>query len=461
MMIDQAVRQGRLLSVIVLIVGVLGLAAALRMPVQMIPDLDTRIVRVETGWPGATPQDVEKEILLEQERYLRSIPNLRRMESFATMGEATVELEFPFGVDVNEVLIRVANALSQVPGYPENVDQPRLYSDSFSENAFMYFAVLPLEGNPQQLLDARENDVRWQTGEWGAFATDRAVRPVAPGTNITSPMGGGGAPGGPQMPVGPQAPAPQPGATPTAAVGGDFPSRMGAVLASAGLPQAVVAGILANGHYESGGRWNEAVGDGGTAHGALQWRNERVNNFQRVMGVHPSQAGPEQTAQFVLWELQNPQAAGMSPQQVQAILGAQDPREAAVLFSQHYERPNPRLANNERRAALALEYAGMGGGNVQYAQASMPNMPGQGRSIQEQAATGMVMPPPRQPPPQTPAQQRGDTLQNRVRELDIGEREQQMQTREEARSLMRALIGERLHGQVLHTRAVLMELNDL
>jgi DNA repair protein RecO (recombination protein O) len=35
------------------------------------------------------------------------------------------------------------------------------------------------------------------------------------------------------------------------------------------------------------------------------------------------------------------------------------------------------------------------------------------------------------------------------------------ETREEARNLMRALIGERLHGQVLHTRAVLRELSDL
>jgi DNA repair protein RecO (recombination protein O) len=34
-------------------------------------------------------------------------------------------------------------------------------------------------------------------------------------------------------------------------------------------------------------------------------------------------------------------------------------------------------------------------------------------------------------------------------------------TREEARALMRALIGERLHGQVLHTRTVLRELSDL
>jgi DNA repair protein RecO (recombination protein O) len=35
------------------------------------------------------------------------------------------------------------------------------------------------------------------------------------------------------------------------------------------------------------------------------------------------------------------------------------------------------------------------------------------------------------------------------------------ETRDEARSLMRALIGQRLHGQVLHTRAVLLALNDL
>jgi DNA repair protein RecO (recombination protein O) len=35
------------------------------------------------------------------------------------------------------------------------------------------------------------------------------------------------------------------------------------------------------------------------------------------------------------------------------------------------------------------------------------------------------------------------------------------QTRDEARNLMRALIAARLHGQVLHTRAVLRELSDL
>ena len=150
-MLEPMLRRGTLIAVITLIVALLGVLAALRVPVQMIPDLDVRIISVETRWSGATPQDVEKEILIEQEDVLRSIPSLQRMKSTASTGEAVIELEFPFGVDLNEALIRVNNALSQVPAYPENVDEPQLFANSFSANAFMYFRVQPLPGNPQSL----------------------------------------------------------------------------------------------------------------------------------------------------------------------------------------------------------------------------------------------------------------------------------------------------------------------
>ncbi|HEX7719362.1 MAG TPA: efflux RND transporter permease subunit, partial [Woeseiaceae bacterium] len=150
-MFEGVIRHGTILAVAVLVICVLGTLAALRIPVQMIPDLDVRVISVQTRWPGATPQDVEKEILIEQEEYLRTIPNLERMVSTASGEEATVELEFPFGTDINEALIRVNNALSQVPSYPENVDEPRLRASSFSQNSFMYFRVVPLEGNPFEL----------------------------------------------------------------------------------------------------------------------------------------------------------------------------------------------------------------------------------------------------------------------------------------------------------------------
>ncbi len=150
-MFESLIRRGTLMTVIAGIVGVIGVVAALTIPIQMIPDLQVRTISVETSWPGATPQDIEKEILIEQEEYLRSIPSLQEMNATASTGSAEIELEFPFDADITETLIRVTNALQQVPDYPTNVDQPRVLAESFSANSFMYFRVAPLDGNPRDL----------------------------------------------------------------------------------------------------------------------------------------------------------------------------------------------------------------------------------------------------------------------------------------------------------------------
>lgn len=148
-MFEFAVRKPVILTVAILIVCIFGINAVYEVPKQMIPDLDARVVSVRTTWPGATPQDVEKEIIVEQEDYLRNIPNLDRMVSTASTGSARIELEFSHGTDLTEVLIRVNNALAQVPDYPENVDEPRIVTTSTSDNPFMFFRVVPLPGNPQ------------------------------------------------------------------------------------------------------------------------------------------------------------------------------------------------------------------------------------------------------------------------------------------------------------------------
>jgi multidrug efflux pump subunit AcrB len=150
-MFETIIKRGTLMTVIILIISVLGVMAAFRIPIQMIPDLEVRTITVRTSWPGATPQDIEKEIVIEQEEYLRSIPGLQRILSSSSFSRASIELEFPFGIDLNETLIHVNNALSQVPSYPINVDEPRIYATSFSSNSFMYFRVAPLKGNPRNL----------------------------------------------------------------------------------------------------------------------------------------------------------------------------------------------------------------------------------------------------------------------------------------------------------------------
>lgn len=147
-MLLASLRHYTLVIVITLIIVLLSLAATVKLPVQMIPDLDSKTVSVITVWPGANPADVEQEILLEQERYLRSLANLKRLRSEANSGTGVIELEFNANVSMSDALQRVSNALSQVPGYPENVDQPRLETGAFSENPFLFYRLMPLAGNP-------------------------------------------------------------------------------------------------------------------------------------------------------------------------------------------------------------------------------------------------------------------------------------------------------------------------
>lgn len=142
-----AIERPVILTVAILILTLLGVLSIFNIPIQMIPDLDARVISIRTTWPGAAPQDIEKEILVDQEKYLSRIPGLDRMVSTATTGTAEIELEFPFSIGIEEALLNVNNALSQVSGYPENVDQPSIKAEAFSSNAFMYFRLMPLSGD--------------------------------------------------------------------------------------------------------------------------------------------------------------------------------------------------------------------------------------------------------------------------------------------------------------------------
>ena len=133
----------------------------------------------------------------------------------------------------------------------------------------------------------------------------------------------------------------------------DASQRMAAEFKRLGVPDAVTAGFLGNAHHESGFDPSKP-GDSGTAHGYFQHRLDRVDNFQRVTGAHPSRATPEQAAQFAVWELKNPKAAGMTPEQVSAIYAENDPARAAMLIQEYYERPK---VLDQRRAATAVGYS--------------------------------------------------------------------------------------------------------
>lgn len=122
---------------------------------------------------------------------------------------------------------------------------------------------------------------------------------------------------------------------------------------SSELPPQVVAGFLGNFDVEAG--YGGAQGDGGTASGIAQWRNDRRIAFKGMFGKEPHQASKQEQAQFVLYEMKNPGDAGMTVAQRDAILAARTPEEAAELIDKFYERSNGK--HRSRRIEAARKYA--------------------------------------------------------------------------------------------------------
>jgi len=55
---------------IVLSMILFGVASLQTIPIQMTPDIDKPVLQVRVSWPGASPKDVEQEVVLRLEREL-------------------------------------------------------------------------------------------------------------------------------------------------------------------------------------------------------------------------------------------------------------------------------------------------------------------------------------------------------------------------------------------------------
>lgn len=110
----------------VLLVVFFGVLAVTGLPIQLTPDIERPTITVTTDWPGASPVEVETDIIDEQEEELKNVQGLIEMESTANSNSGTITLEFRVGTDLDEAVVRVSNALNQVSSYPENVEQPRI-----------------------------------------------------------------------------------------------------------------------------------------------------------------------------------------------------------------------------------------------------------------------------------------------------------------------------------------------
>lgn len=112
---------GNLLMILMLLSGIWGFSQLNR---QLMPDFTLDIITVDIRWPGASPRDVEANLLEALEGELRFIEGADRVDSTAFEGRASAVVTFEDGSDLAKGLNDIQAAVARITTFPTDSERP-------------------------------------------------------------------------------------------------------------------------------------------------------------------------------------------------------------------------------------------------------------------------------------------------------------------------------------------------
>lgn len=135
----------------VLLVALFGLISLYRTPIQLTPEVSRPEITVSTLWPGASPEEIEKEIVQRQEDELKSVEGLEEMKSESQDSNGRIVLTFAPGTDMDAALLKVSNRLNQVRNIPLDAERPVISTVNTDDQPIAWFVLKPAEDNPRPI----------------------------------------------------------------------------------------------------------------------------------------------------------------------------------------------------------------------------------------------------------------------------------------------------------------------
>ena len=110
------------LLMIVLLVG--GLLTSTSIKKEVFPDFELDFVTVSVSYPGASPEEVERGIVMVVEENLRGLEGVKEVTSVAREGHGSVVAELIEGAERQKIFQDVQQEVSRIRTFPEDAERP-------------------------------------------------------------------------------------------------------------------------------------------------------------------------------------------------------------------------------------------------------------------------------------------------------------------------------------------------
>ncbi len=137
-----------------------GLLAFERMKIQQFPDIDLPTVSITASLPGASPAQLETEVVRKLENSVATLQGVKHIYSKAMDGTATVTVEFRLEKPTQEAVDDVRDAVSRVRSdLPGDLRDPVVSKLNLSGSPILTYTVASTRMDDEQLSWFVDNDV--------------------------------------------------------------------------------------------------------------------------------------------------------------------------------------------------------------------------------------------------------------------------------------------------------------
>ena len=91
---------------------------------EVFPEFALDLVQISVAYPGASPDEVEKSIVLPVEEAIQNIDNIKEISSNSYEGSGMVQVEAPVGADLQQLAIDIKNEVDRITTFPDDAKEP-------------------------------------------------------------------------------------------------------------------------------------------------------------------------------------------------------------------------------------------------------------------------------------------------------------------------------------------------
>jgi hydrophobic/amphiphilic exporter-1 (mainly G- bacteria), HAE1 family len=136
---------------------VLGIVSLFRLSVDEYPDITYPVIVVQTAYPGASPEVVERELSKPLEEALNTTEGLKEITSTSTEGASLVRLQFHLGVNVQQMQPEVQGKVGRIRRtLPREMEEPIIIRFDPNDRPIMSVAVQSGTRPMRELTDLAE-----------------------------------------------------------------------------------------------------------------------------------------------------------------------------------------------------------------------------------------------------------------------------------------------------------------